>query len=390
MGIVIEMCNCTDKKNVIPNSKSMIENDISQKYNNNNDNNQNEINIDLTQEIKDQKNINKNIINNEHNEQNNEAETYNNIQSMVIQKERKEKSSLSRILIQKIDKDDKMSQKSIKSKASRSNKSRKSDKSNKSNKSGKGEEEDNNKKFKRKKSKNKIGERKISSDEHLNNKNDIIINEEDYKEIVNISETIVSEIIINEKPKTISKEKKKKIKGRNIINIFILGYNEVGKSAFCIRFVENKYEDFYIPSIGIENYSKIIAYNERSYKLNFSVLWGELDAQKQENLLSTIDFFFLIYDITKIISFNQINIYLKQLKKYLFLYDKEGKSPNFCLIGNKCDLEGERKVGLETINKCIAKFGIKHFDISVRTAKNMNNLIQFFIGIFDKIAFPEK
>ena len=119
-------------------------------------------------------------------------------------------------------------------------------------------------------------------------------------------------------------------------------------------------------------------------------MWGELDAQKQENLLSTTDFFFLIYDITKIRSFNQINIYLKQLKKYLFLYDKEGKSPNFCLIGNKCDLEGERKVGLEIINKCIVKFGIKHFDISVRTAKNMNNLIQFFVGIFDKIAFSDK
>ena len=390
MGIVIEMCNCTDKKNVIPNSKSMIENDISNKYDNNNDNNQNEINIDLSQEKKDHKNINNIIINNEHNEQNNEAETYNNIQSIGIQKERKEKRSLSKKLIPKEDKVDKLSQKSFKSKSSKSNKSIKSYKSNKSNKSNKKEEEDYNKKLKRKKSKSKMGERKISSDEHLNKKNDVINNEEDYKEIINISETILSEIILNEKPKTISKEKKKKIKGRNTINILILGYNEVGKSAFCIRFVENKYEDFYIPSIGIENYSKIIAYNERSYKLNFSVLWGEIDAQKQENLLSTTDFFFLIYDITKIRSFNQINIYLKQLKKYLFLYDKEGKSPNFCLIGNKCDLEGERKVGLEIINKCIVKFGIRHFDISVRTAKNMNNLIQFFVGIFDKIAFSDK
>lgn len=388
MGIVIEMCNCTATKNVIPNSKSMIENDINNKYDNNNDKNANEINIDLTQEKKEQKNINNIIINNEHNEQNNEAETYNNIQSLVIQKERKEKRSLSKKLIPKVDKGDKLSQKSIKSKSSKSNKSEKSNKSNKSNKK---EEEDNNKKLKKKSSKHKIGERKISSDEHLNKKSDnMIINEEDYKEIVNISETILSEIILVEKPKTISKEKKKKIKGRNNINILILGYNEVGKSTFCIRFVENKYEDFYIPSIGMENYSKIIAYNERNYKLNFSVICGELNSQKQENLLSTSDFFFLIYDITKIRSFNQINIYLKQLKKYLFLYDKEGKSPNFCLIGNKCDLEGERKVGLEIINKCIVKFGIKHFDISIKTAKNMNNLIQFFVGIFDKIAFSDK
>jgi GTPase SAR1 family protein len=84
------------------------------------------------------------------------------------------------------------------------------------------------------------------------------------------------------------------------------------------------------------------------------VIWG--DIKKHENLLSEADFFFLIYDITKIRSFNQINIYLKQLQKYLFLYDKEGKSPNFCLIGNKCDMEGERRVGLEVVNKCIDKY----------------------------------
>ena len=75
------------------------------------------------------------------------------------------------------------------------------------------------------------------------------------------------------------------------------------------------------------------------------------------------------------------------LNKYFFLYDKEGKSPNFCLAGNKCDLESERRVGKENLNKCIDKYGIKNFDVSVRTAKNMNNLIQFFVGIFDKIAF---
>ena len=216
------------------------------------------------------------------------------------------------------------------------------------------------------------------------------INEEEYNEVINISDTILSEIILNEKLKTISKERRKKFKGRNIINIILIGSNEVGKSAFCIRFVENKYEDFYIPSIGVENYSKVIAYNEHSYKLNFSIIWGDINSPKQENILNEGDFFFLIYDITKIRSFNQINIYLKQLKKYLFLYDKEGKSPNFCLVGNKCDLEVERKVGGEVVNKCIDKFGIKHFDISVRTAKNMNSLIQFFVGIFDKLAFSSK
>jgi GTPase SAR1 family protein len=335
----------------------MIENDINNLY----DNKINEVSNNLVEEKNKKKIINNiGVINVE---QNNDAETYNNVSSkgvLLTPKKKKENSSVKK----KEKKEDKLSQKDSENKKI-----------------------DGNKKKKRKKSKNK-NEEKILTENFENSKKDNIINiGEDYKEI-EISETVLSEIVLIEKLKTIPKERKKKMKGRNNINIVIIGLNEVGKSSFCIRFVDNKFEDFYIPSIGIENYSKIIAYNLRNYKLNFSVIWG--DIKKHENLLSEADFFFLIYDITKIRSFNQINIYLKQLQKYLFLYDKEGKSPNFCLIGNKCDMEGERRVESEVVNKCIDKYKIKHFDISVKTANNMNNLIQFFVNIFDKIAFSKK
>ena len=360
MGTILEMCNCPNQQQVIiPNSKSMVENDIdNNKYNYNNV--VNDIKVNQSEEKKEEKLINNGKINID---QNNDAETYNNISSKGILHTPKNKRRLSK---REQKKEDKWSQKSENKK-----------------------DEDNSKKKKKRKSKNKNEEQNILSENYLSSKknNKINIKEEDYSEI-NISDTILSEIILNEKLKTISKEKKKKIKGRNNIKFILIGTNEVGKSSFCIRFVENKYEDFYIPSIGIENYTKIIAYNEHSYKLNFSVIWGDINAQ--ENILNEGDFFFLIYDITKIRSFNQINIYLKQLKKYLFLYDKEGKSPNFCLVGNKCDLEMDRKVGGEVVYKCTEKFGIKHFDISVRTAKNMNTLIQFFVSIFDKLAFSNK
>ena len=131
-------------------------------------------------------------------------------------------------------------------------------------------------------------------------------------------------------------------------------------------------------------------YNDHNYKINFLVILGGDKIQKQDNLLSTGDFFLFWYDITKIRSFNQINLYLKQVKKFLFFYDKECKIANFCLAGNKSDLEGERKVGMEIINKCIQKYNIKHFDISIKMGKNVNNIIQYFIQIFDKYAFSSK
>ena len=343
MGVAIEMCTCSPQQAIIPNCKSNLENDGINQYNsniNNIINNNNNI-----ENIKKKKKISNGVLIN--NEQSNDTETFKNALSNDASISTPKNKGES-IYSQKVKK---------REKEKRSKKE--SDK-------------------KTNKSKNQKQENAQDNEEELELDNIII------------SDTVLSELIISEKISKIPKEKKKKIKGRNNINIIVIGFNEVGKSSFCIRFVENKFEDFYIPSICNENFYKMMVYNDHSYRVNFLVILGGEKIQKQDNILGTGDFFIFLYDITKIRSFNQINIYLKQLKKYLFLYDKEGKSPNFCLIGNKCDLEGERKVGLEIINKCIVKFGIKHFDISVRTAKNMNNLIQFFVGIFDKIAFSDK
>lgn len=79
---------------------------------------------------------------------------------------------------------------------------------------------------------------------------------------------------------------------------------------------------------------------------------------------------------------------MKQLKNYLFLCDKEEKIPNFCIIGNKYDMEGEKKIGDDFINKMIKNNGIIYFDISVKSLRNINNLIQFVVKTYDKLAFP--
>jgi GTPase SAR1 family protein len=353
----------------------MVENDINNKYNNDINGVKVDNSNNNTNSIEEKKNKKKTSGGATNNEIINDSDTYNIISST---------KGVS-VLTPKVKKDRSPSKRSKKKEDKTSIKDTESKKED-------AEEKNSKKKKKKKSSKYRSSEQNIVLlDNNLSpQKENAIDIEEEEKEIKQISDTILSEIVLSEKLKTIQREKKKKIKGRNNINIVILGYNEVGKSAFCIRFVENKYEDFYIPSIGVENYSKIIAYNERSYKLNFSVIWGEAKIMKQENLLSAADFFLFIYDITKVRSFNQINFYLKLLKKYLVTFDKEGKSPNFCLAGNKVDLEGDRKIGIDVINKCIDKYGVKHFDISIKTAKNMNTLIQYFVSIFDKISSSDK
>ena len=372
MGVVLNLCSGSSKQIIVPNNKLIIGNDMNYKYNND----INEVKLkNNNKNIVEEKKIDKKISGGLSNmEQICNAETYNLVPSSkgtstLTTKIRKEKES-TRKSNKKVDK---ISTKDYESKKEEGNC------------------EKSPKKKKEKTSKNKSCEQNIEVKENntSSKKGDNIEVEEDF-ENMDISDTILSEIVLSEKLKTISREKKKKIKGRNYINVVILGFNEVGKSSFCIRYVENKYEGYYIPSIGVENYTKLIAYNDRSYKINFFVIWGGAKIRQQKSLLEAADVFLIIYDITNIRSFNQINLYLKAIKKYLVFFDKEGKSPNFCLAGNKSDLEGERKIGLDYINKCIDKNIIKHFDISTKTTKNMNSLILYFVNIFDKISSPDK
>lgn len=338
MGVVFEMCNCSSEQPIMPNSNAMVENDINNLYNPNNNNNKVITNNNI-ENIKKKKKTSNGVINNE---QSNEAETYKNISS-----------NGAAVLTPKQKRESIYSQNMTKNKKSAKDNDKKSNKA------------------KSKKSQENASE-----------------NEEDFENVI-VSETVLSELIISDKIKPIQKDKRKKIKGRNNINIIIIGYNEVGKSSFCFRFINNKFEDFYIPSICNENFCKMMIYNDHNYKLNFSVILGGKKLQKQDNL-STADFFLIIYDITKIRSFNQINIYLKQLRKSLFSYDKEGKNMNFILIGNKSDLEGERKVGLEFVKKYTKKYNINHFEISAKTGKNVSNIISYILQIFDKLAYSSK
>ena len=90
---------------------------------------------------------------------------------------------------------------------------------------------------------------------------------------------------------------KKNLKGKNIIKIALLGAREVGKSTFAIKFTENKFEQYYVPSIDIERKNKTISMNKHNYNLKFIVgLGGDYDLSKYDKYFSECDFFLLFYE----------------------------------------------------------------------------------------------
>lgn len=370
MGTMIELCNCTNKHQV--NAKASIENDIN---NENFTNIKNNTNFNTLGDKKKKKIINI--------ETNNDEETFSNIHSKVVlvpkSNQVNEEQKKEQNIKPKKNDDEVKTKKNSQPKNTEQNKTEQiiiEDKNT------------NNIKFDNNNTNTHTNTNTNNlTNNNSNNYNTLNTTENFFVEFNNLSDSILSQIVLLEQPKLLPEEKKNKMKGRQIINIIILGLHDVGKSTFCIRFVDNKFEDFYIPSIGVENYSKNMTYNERIYKINFSVIFLEDNLKKYESIFNNSDFIFILFDITKIKSFNSINVYLKMIKNFLFFYDKEESISNFCVIGNKFDLEAEKNVELNLVNNWLSDNKIKYFETSVKTSKNIHNLVQYYVGIFDKFSF---
>ncbi len=189
------------------------------------------------------------------------------------------------------------------------------------------------------------------------------------------------EIKIIKKDKILEKKKNKKE-----INLVIVGEKNIGKSCFVIKFVENIFEKIYIPTIGLELKKKIVSYNTHQYQLNFIVTSGNDYKEDYINYYNEADFFLVFYDITNKNSFDKIkDIIHNEIHKYFFEYN-DG-TPNIILLGNKIDLENERVVSNEDVDKFCKENKLIHYDISIKSNKNINLLMNIILKAFDQVSY---
>ena len=183
-------------------------------------------------------------------------------------------------------------------------------------------------------------------------------------------------------------EKKKKNKNKNEINIVFLGDTNTGKSCFVIKFVENVFEKLYIPTLGSEIKKKIVSYNTHKYQLNFFVTSGNDYKDDYTEYYNNADFFLVFYDITNKKSFDCIkNSIQKEIMPFFFAY-KDGTS-NIVLVGNKIDLENERNVKIEEVENYCKEKKLIYYEISIKTNKNINIMMNKLLKSFDQISYSE-
>ena len=154
----------------------------------------------------------------------------------------------------------------------------------------------------------------------------------------------------------------------SLLKLVIMGDSSVGKSNYICRFVDGKFNPVHVSTVGFDFKSRIFEMSNTKKKVKFQI-WDTAGQEKymsiNKNLFQRVQGIILMYDISNLNSF-------KNLVKWMDGIKENSKDVPVILIGNKCDLEGERQVQTEEGENFASKYDIKFFEGSAKTGVNVD------------------
>ena len=160
--------------------------------------------------------------------------------------------------------------------------------------------------------------------------------------------------------------------------LIVIGDELVGKTSILNRFKNNQFNAIYEPTVGLEFQSIPILIDDQSVNL---LLYDVSGHQKFRSLIplyaSDVNIILLIYDISKIESFNNID------KWFSFLNNINKNEVIFALVGNKSDLDYNRKVKIEDAEKYAKEHNFIFQEVSAMNGDGIQEL--FMNKLLDQI-----
>ena len=173
--------------------------------------------------------------------------------------------------------------------------------------------------------------------------------------------------------------KKKKI---SCVKIAVLGDSHTWKTSICDSFMGIEFREDTLSTIGTDKYETWSTLkNGEEIKL---VLWDTSGQERFRSVAFTTirsaQGVVLVFDLTNRTSFENINIWLKQIKENL-------NNPCIVLFGNKNDRPKEKwQVTIEEAEEFAKKINLKFFETSANTKFGINEGLSYIINeTYDKM-----
>ena len=148
-----------------------------------------------------------------------------------------------------------------------------------------------------------------------------------------------------------------------LFKLLLIGNSSVGKSSLLVRFVDDIWEENFVPTIGVDFKLKTLDVNGKKVKLQ---IWDTAGQERFKNITASYyrggNGVLVVYDITDRDSFTNLTTWLIEIEK------NANKNVFKLLIGNKNDLESERKVTFNEGKEFADSNGMKFIETSAKTA----------------------
>lgn len=158
--------------------------------------------------------------------------------------------------------------------------------------------------------------------------------------------------------------------------VIVIGDPAVGKTELLAKYATNKFEETYLPTVGVRILKEPFELKDFNTKVN--LMFWDIAGQPQFHMLhrpyfNGADGMLLVFDITRSSTFSNINNWYSAAMKY-------GLSgiPRI-LVGNKAHLKGERKIILPMAEHLGEKLNAHYYETSTLTGENIRE-------VFEKIA----
>jgi len=165
------------------------------------------------------------------------------------------------------------------------------------------------------------------------------------------------------------------------LKLIVVGNQGTGKSSILNRFVNETFDENYQATIGLDFHSKNITIHDQDVRL---IIYDTAGQEKFRSLIPMYireaQIILFIYDISDKESFDSIPKWIQQVN------DVINKEVVFALIGNKLDLESNRKVTFEEGKKLAEKNNYVFQEVSAKTGDNFEKLfeVQIFEAVYNK------
>ena len=164
--------------------------------------------------------------------------------------------------------------------------------------------------------------------------------------------------------------------------ILLLGDSTIGKTAFILRFCEDKFDSDSLTTIGLDQKNKYVKRGDKKLELH---IWDTAGQERfksiSQNSIKNCKGVVVVFDLTNKISFEKVTDWIEQVRELT-------RKVPICLFGNKSDLSN-REVTQEEIDKLCKEQNLVYFETSAKNntgiTEGFNKMVNLSYQIFGNI-----